>query len=113
MTGLCLVAIDGDMSRHGMCSKNQVIPIMWDDRHYVCRFVEAQQKLHNSYKVCSDFGSSVVQKRGTKFYELFADLRDRGVFTNKWEARTTWSLEYYGDDELQAFEPWEVCVVKD
>ena len=40
--------------------------------------------------------------------KLFSDLKDSGIFSCKWDARTVWSMEYYHEDDLQNYEPWEV-----
>ncbi len=108
MIKLCLASVSGDMSKHGMSPVNKVIPIDWKDRHKVARFLDAQNKRNIGHMICSDFGSSVVQKRRKKFWNLFYDLKHSGIFSCKWDARTVWSMEYYYEDDLQDYEPWEV-----
>jgi len=108
MVKLCLASVSGDMSRCGINSFNKIIPIDWKDRHRVARFLDAQNKREIGHMICSDFGSSVVQKRREKFWKLFSDLKDSGIFSCKWDARTVWSMEYYHEDDLQNYEPWEV-----
>lgn len=108
MDKLCLVSTSGDMSRYGMSSINKVIPIDWKDRHRVARFLDAQNKRRLGLMFCSDYGSSVVQNRSKKFWNLFHELKDSGVFSCKWDARTNWVMEYYHEDELHNHEPWEV-----
>jgi hypothetical protein len=108
MVKLCLASVSGDMSRFGMSSTNKIIPIDWKDRYRVAKFLDAQNKLQISFMFCSDYGSSFVQNRSKKFWNLFHELKDSGVFSCKWDARTVWSMEYFYEDELQNYEPWEV-----
>ena len=89
MTKFCLVATSGDMSKHGMGDKNTVYVFKNKHKKYVDRFLKAQLEYHLQ---CYSLQSGRELKYYLNFNKSFNVLKDIGIFTSKYDARTSWDL---------------------
>tara|TARA_B110000046_G_C12606390_1_gene239003 strand:+ start:74 stop:463 length:390 start_codon:yes stop_codon:yes gene_type:complete len=104
---LCLVAYSGDKSAGAMGDKNTVY--LFDNKHkkYVDDFLKAQLNF-DLYALDKDFpnGSKKFYK---KYLSTFHKLQDLGIFIDKWDFRTHWSMEIYDElKELKMFKPYKL-----
>jgi len=87
-----LLAISGDMSKHGMSDKSEFI--RFDERHI--NLVETYIYLCNRYlirrSISNDFWDAMKDKNNA-----YKNLRDVGVFGHKYHYRTTWMLSSLAD----------------
>lgn len=109
---LCLVATSGDMSAGAMgdsntvyrfdsCHKKEVdnflrLQLEWNLYINTTAFFENLQNPHSEEKFD-------LRKR---YYNAFNQLRDLGIFTCKYDARTDWDLAIYESDELERYSPY-------
>ena len=104
---LCLVAYSGDKSAGAMGDKNTVY--LFDNKHkkYVDDFLKAQLNF-DLYTLEKDFpngDNNFYQKK----LDTFHKLQDLGIFIDKWDFRTHWSMEVYDElKELKIFQPYKL-----
>ena len=89
MSKFCLVSTSGDMSKYGIGDKNTVYVFKSEHKKYVDRFLKAQLEYHLQ---CYSEQSGKDLKYYFNFNKSFNILKDIGVFTCKYDARTTWDL---------------------
>jgi hypothetical protein len=91
-----LEAIGGDCGPNAMSKKADKLLILKKHKKIIKDFMVAQA----AWRTEVAFAEKVkLTKSGTKaldnFYEKAAALKKAGVFTNKWQNRTTWKVSSY------------------
>ena len=104
---LCLVAYDGDKSAGAMGDKNTVYVFDYKHKKYVDDFLKAQLNF-DLYALKKDFPNG-----SKKFYQKKLDafhlLKDLGIFIDKWDFRTHWSMQIYEElKDLKRFKPYKL-----
>ena len=104
---LCLVAYSGDKAAGGLCDKNTGYLFNNKYKKYVDDFLKAQLNF-NLYSLDYDFPNG-YKKYYNKCERTFFTLRNLGIFIDKWDFRTQWSMQIYTElTELEMFKPYEV-----
>ena len=93
-----LVAISGDVSARGMGDTADAILIDKKDQKLVSDFLVAQTRWSTACLLGKP--STAV---GNKYFGLQLKLWDAEIFTNKYQARSRWSLEIECDLDLLGF----------
>jgi len=111
---LCLVSTSGDMSARGMTDTNTVYK--FDDCHKksVDDFLRKQLEW-KLYRFSSEFFEDLKnpdcresEEALGEYYNAYMKLKDLGIFTCKYDARTSWDLAHFSEDELEPYEPYVV-----
>ena len=93
-----LYATRGDLSEGAMGDKASVIEIKQEDYKLIKYFMDAQ----NEFNIEVFFSEGVNENRNQtnyvrKFFSACDKMIDAGIFTNKYQCRTTWEL-WHGSD---------------
>ena len=122
---LCLVSTSGDMSALGMTDTNTVYK--FDDCHKkaVDNFLIRQLEW-KLYCFSSEFFEDLKnpdcresEETLGEYHNAYMKLRDLGIFTCKYDARTSWdlahfdgrtrwNLAHFSEDELEPYRPYVV-----
>ena len=109
LTGLCLVAIEGDCSKHGMGGPNNVLPIKDEHEAIVREYLRATLEW---YMDCS-FNDQHDQDIFRNYDKASHALLNAGVFHHKYHMRTTWELAYLDEvEELERYHPYKIVEVE-
>ncbi len=104
---LCLVACSGDKAAGGLCDKNTVYLFNNKHKKYVDDFLKAELDFR-LYSLDHDFPNG-NEKFYNKCSSTFRKLCNLGIFVDKWDFRTQWSMEIYTElPDLKMFKPYEV-----
>ena len=93
-----IVAISGDVSARGIGDTADAILIDKKDLSLVSDYLVAQTRWSNECLIRKPSKST-----GNKYFSLNTKLWDAGIFTNKYQSRSKWSLEVECDLELLGF----------
>lgn len=90
-----LVAIDGDMSAHGMGDKAHVIPFNVKLLPKVSKFLKAQldSNLHIAMYYIPNkkmVNPKSLKNKNNNFWDQCKMMRDLGIFDSKYDSRTDW-----------------------
>ena len=93
-----LYATRGDLSEGAMGDKASVIEIKQGDYKLIKNFMDAQ----NEFNIEVFFSEGVNENRNQtnyvhRFFSACDKMIEAGIFTNKYQCRTTWEL-WYGCD---------------
>ncbi len=105
-TQLCLIAIDGDMSKYGMGNTTSVISFNSSYKK------EVKKYLKNASNLRSEIKSNGYIKNFNELFdavgESFQQLKELGIFEHKYEFRTTWKLSELDKSKLQTFGKYNI-----
>ena len=105
-TQLCLIAIDGDMSKHGMGNTTSVISFNSSYKK------EVKKYLKNASNLRSEIKSNGYIKNFNELFdavgESFQQLKELGIFEHKYEFRTTWKLSELDKSKLKSFGKYNI-----
>ena len=92
-----LVAVEGDMSAHGMGDKAHVIPFDILLLPKVSRFLKAQLDDQLACFLYYSPNKQLVSRKAKlnktrKFWNECSLMREIGIFEDKYDSRTTWTL---------------------
>jgi len=90
-SSLCLVAVSGDCSEHGMGDTNDILHFHKKHNSLIVKFLQAQLNWHIKSHLY-DSHSRSCQKAIKKYYEACDALMDVGIFEHKYHTRTEWKL---------------------
>jgi hypothetical protein len=102
MIEYCLRAKDGDCAAGGLGKASDVIPFDNKYKDLVKEFLKVQADLNMAYDFYEHEKTATLNLR-VKFYNVFEELKDAGVFDHKWHARTTWCADAYSEGCLEWF----------
>ena len=111
LTGLCLVAVSGDCSKHGMGGPNNVLPIKDEHEAIVREYLRAtlEWRMDCSFSDQHDREDYLLDNYDKASHALL----NAGVFHHKYHMRTTWELAYLGEvEELERFHPYKIVEVE-
>lgn len=94
MIDLKLISTGGDMHTGGLSDKPTVINIDYKNKKSVDTFLKYQTIFHNT-AYDKSFPNKSSHNAYKKYHKSFLKLKDVGIFTSKWDFRTTW--EYKND----------------
>jgi hypothetical protein len=100
---LCLVATKGDMSKNGISDISSVVLFDNKDKKEVDKFLRLQLEYDLDH-----FEDTVYNNTYNKYIKAMDVLFDLKIFTHKYEARSTWQMEIFDEDELRMYEPYKV-----
>jgi hypothetical protein len=93
MSDLQLIAISGDMSKGGLSDTNTIINIDYENKKEVDTFLKNQNHFHNK-AYDKSFPNKSSNKAYDKYVKSFLRLKELGIFTSKYDFRTTWEYTY-------------------
>jgi len=94
---LGLIAVSGDCSDHGMSDSAELIFFKYEHLEYVNNYLKASQDyscyLMQEYKVGKKIKNQFDKDKTYKAsLDTYWKLRDLGIFTNKYQNRTSWEI---------------------
>ena len=91
MKSIHLKSISGDMSKGALSNRHTKIKIDNYDLDIVKEFLLNQTE-RDFFYIKDDFNSKKAMKAYDKYLDIVEELMDRGIFLDKYYARTTWEL---------------------
>ena len=91
MKSIHLKSISGDMSKGAFSNRHTKIKIDNYDLDIVKEFLLNQTE-RDFFYIKDDFSSKKAMKAYDKYLDIVEELMDRGIFLDKYYARTTWEL---------------------
>ena len=92
MDNLKLISTGGDMHTGGLSDKPTVISVNYKNKKSVDAFLKHQIIFHNT-AYDKSFPNKSSRNAYKKYHRSFLKLKDMGIFTSKWDFRTTWTYK--------------------
>ena len=94
MIDLVLISTGGDMHTGGLCDEPTIIEIDCKNKRSVDTFLKYQNLFHIS-AYDKSFPNKTNNKLYKKFLKSFLKLQQLGIFSSKWDFRTSWEYQKY------------------
>jgi len=107
-TQLCLIAIDGDMSKHGMGNTTSVISFNSSYKKKVKNYLKNVSNLNSEMKANGYKNLENFHKLFDAVGNSFQELKELGIFEHKYEFRTTWKLSKLDKSKLKSFGKYNI-----
>ena len=91
MKSIYLKSVSGDMSKGSLSNRHTKIKIDSYDLDIVKEFLLNQTE-RDFFYIKNDYNSKKAKKAYNKFLNIAEELLDRGIFLDKYYARTSWEL---------------------